>query len=206
MRTRLTFFAALLSVTAIQPMHAQKAFEGRVVMEMRGDEKSSPLVMWIKGSKARMNMSHNGQEFGIIMDHGASQMTMLMSGPKMYMQQAIPNVEADGDGKAKMTRTGKTSTVAGHQCEIIRVEDPEAGTSEICGATDMGRFVMGQRSPAERSKTPAWAKGLENFFPLRVTDGEGTTVLEVTAIEEKPVDSALFAPPAGYKPMSMPGR
>ena len=206
MRTRLTFVAATLSLAAAQPMHAQETFEGRVLLEMRGDEKSYPVEMWIKGSKARMNMTHDGQEFGIIMDHGASQMTMLMSGPKMYMQQEMPDAEAGGDRGTKVTRTGKTSTVAGHRCEIVRVEDPDAGTSEICGATDMGRFVMGQGSPTERSRTPVWARGLENFFPLRVTDGEGTTVLEVTAIEEKPVDAALFAPPAGYKPMSMPGR
>lgn len=183
---------------------AQKPFEGRVVMEMKGEGRSGePMEMWIRGNQVRMDMGRDGQSFGMIIDHGASRMTMLMSEAKMYMQQPLPKGD-DAESEAKITRTGKTATVAGHRCEIIRVEDKKGDTAEICGATDMGRFAMGGGPGA--GKPPAWAKGMKGFFPLRVTDGKGVTVLEVTEIDAGPVDAARFAIPPGFKPMSMPGR
>ena len=65
---------------------------------------------------------------------------------------------------------------------------------------------MMAEGPGSRRDAPAWARGMKGFFPLRVTDEQGATVLEVTAIEPKAVDAALFSPPADYTAMSMPGR
>jgi len=193
----------LLPILA-QPALAQKQFEGRIVMQMgTGKEASGPTEMLIKGTRARMNMSAEGQMVSMIIDHEASKMTMIMPGARMYMVQPLPDMDDSGESSSNVTRTGRKDVVAGHQCEIILVKGEESGTAEVCGATDMGNFVMG--GAPGRGKPPAWAQGLESFFPLRVTDEGGRTVLEVTEIEAKPIDAAVFAPPAGYRSMKIPG-
>ena len=55
-----------------------------------------------------------------------------------------------------------------------------------------------------RGAAPAWAAGLENAFPLKVSQNNAT-VMEVTKIERKSLDASLFAPPEGFQKMSMPG-
>jgi hypothetical protein len=47
---------------------------------------------------------------------------------------------------------------------------------------------------------------MKGFFPLRVSDGKGKVVLEVTKVEAKEVDDAMFAPPAGFRAMQAPKR
>lgn len=191
---------ALFPVSAV----AQKQFEGRVAMRMMGDaDKPQVMDTWVKGQKMRMDMKASGQTMSMIIDHGASRMTMLMPAMKMYMQRDLPAPEPGSSGDPKVTRTGRTDVVAGHKCEIIRIEDAKNGTSQICGATDMGKFVMGGR-PGQTE--PAWAKGMKGFFPLRVSDANGDPVLEVTKIEPMAVDASVFETPAGYKAMSVPGR
>ena len=57
-----------------------------------------------------------------------------------------------------------------------------------------------------RSDQPPWARELsrQGAFALRVADTTGVAVWEVTRIEKKVLDAALFAPPHGYRRMEMP--
>jgi hypothetical protein len=47
----------------------------------------------------------------------------------------------------------------------------------------------------------------DGFFPLKVTASgpQGGIMLEVTSIEKKSLPASLFAPPADYTEMKMPG-
>jgi hypothetical protein len=197
-------FALLAAAATPAAVHAQKQFEGRVVMEMAGDKgESRSMDTWVKGGKTRMEMSAEGRSFVMIADYAASSMLILIPQRKMYMEQPLPQGD-DASAKVKVTRTGRRDVVAGHRCEIIRVED-EDSVAEICGASDMGRFVMGA-GPGRAGSS--WAKGLEGFFPLRVADGTGKVTLQVTKIERTAVADSQFLPPEGYTAMSMnlPGR
>ena len=48
----------------------------------------------------------------------------------------------------------------------------------------------------------------QRYFPLKAIEldasGKQTSSMEVTKIEKKSVDEALFAPPAGYHAMTIP--
>jgi len=68
-------------------------------------------------------------------------------------------------------------------------------------ASGLGTFMAGGRGREE-----AWGGLLreQQGFPLKVARNNGATIMEVTKIEPKQLDPALFAPPADYKKMEMP--
>ena len=196
--------ALLVLAAAITPpaVHAQKSFEGVVTMRMTDPEsrKSNEMQYSAKGGKVRIDMSSEGRTMGVIMDVATSKATMLMPQAQSYMEMDVPS-SAEAEARAKVTRTGRKDRVAGHDCEIITVVDERKNESEICGATDMGRFVMAGRG----AETPAWARGMENFFPLRVST-KGGAVMEVVKIEPRSLDASLFTVPAGWRSMGNMGR
>ena len=191
---------ALAAVPSIA--FAQKQFEGEVALSLHHEGRVQTMDGFIKGQRMRMNMAMGGQTMGMIADYGSSRVTILMPQMKMYMHQTIPAMDPAGSN-TKITKTGERETVAGRRCEVLRIVDENGKTAKVCAATDMGTFVMG--GPGARGGPPAWARGMKGFFPLRVSDEKGATVLEVTRIEEKKVDEALFSLPSDFKPMTAPG-
>ena len=205
MRSLILAAAAACLVPALA--HAQKPFEGTVTMEMHTDDgQVRPISYSVKNGKMRADMTTDRGTMGMIIDPVAGKTTMLMPQMNMYMQQDMSKLQdrmAEKENDTKVTRTGRTETVAGHKCEIVEIESkskPGDG-AEVCAASDMGSFMM-MRRPG--SPPPAWAHGMENFFPLKVTTKDKGTTLVVTKIEPKSVDASLFEVPAGYKPFSMP--
>ena len=183
--------------------HAQQRFEGYVAQNLTGDKgETQTMETWVKGSRMRVDMHVGGRTMSSIVDRSTGRMMILIPKSKMYLEQQMPDVEGDGEGKATVTRTGRRDVVAGHRCEIIQVKDAKGNISEVCGATGLGTAMMTR--PGQKS--PAWMRGMKGFFPLRVTDGKGRVVLEVTKVEAKEVDDAMFAPPAGFRAMQAPKR
>jgi hypothetical protein len=193
-------FAAVLAAPAA--LHAQRSFEGVVTMRMTDESsrQSGSMQYSVKGKKIRVDMGPEGQGMAMILDAETSKAVMLMPAMRTYMEMEMPST-ADADAKAKITRTGRKDRVAGRACEIIVVVDEQKNESEICGATDMGRFMMA----GGRGKTPAWARGMDGFFPLRVSTKAGP-VMEVTKIEPGSLDAAVFTVPSGWKSMGQMGR
>ncbi len=197
-RRRPAVFALLLTAALPAPAIAQKQFEGYIAQKLTGDKgETQTMETWVKGQRMRVDMSTGGRTMSSIVDHSTGRMMILIPQAKMYMEQAMPDVQ--GESEATVTRTGRRDVVAGHRCEIIQVKDAKGNLSEICGASGMGNAVM-----RAGQKTPAWMRGMKGFFPLRVSDGKGKVILEVTRVEAKPVDDALFLPPAGFRAMQAP--
>jgi len=103
----------------------------------------------------------------------------------------------------KVTKTGKTDTVAGHKCETWEIEDAEQHEkTQLCVADEGASWfhipLVG--APAQM----AWAGELLDgkHFPLRaiMLEASGTEKgrVEVTRIDKKSLDDALFEVPAGY--------
>lgn len=202
--TTLATALSVLAVAAFAPaLAAQSKFEGVVSMQMTMEGKTQPVQLSVKGTKARMDMEREGRSMTMLMDYDAGKMQMLMPQMKMYMEHTISDPSAGDKAKSRatITKTGKTDVVAGHKCEIIVVKAESGDEAEVCGATDMGTFTM-PKGPMDRRAVPAWAEGMEGFFPLRVKGKDNT--LEVTKIDAKSLDDSLFVPPAGYKAMAMP--
>jgi hypothetical protein len=127
---------------------------------------------------------------------------MLMPEMQMYMEMDNSELTKQATEKideAKITKTGKTETIAGHSCEHILVES-EGKKTDVCGAQDLGFFIFAA-NPMRGGRQPAWAQAMKGFFPLKVVTDDGKTTLEVTKIEPKSLDAALFTVPAGYHSM-----
>jgi hypothetical protein len=107
----------------------------------------------------------------------------------------------------KVTKTGKTDTVAGYSCEIWDIQNTEPGDkskADVCVAqqgVSWFHFPM-TGAPAEYAALGELVDG--SHFPLRAvaTGKDGVTEqgrVEVTKIDKKPLDANLFIPPPAYK-------
>lgn len=203
------------------PLAAQ-GFEGTV--NFRLENSKDEMIQSYKGGKVRMEGMGMGEGW-MIMEEG----TMKIVAPKEKMV-VVMNLKGKGHDKhdpnsAKITALGTRETIAGKSCENYLIEDKE--THEVCVAKGMGYFMFGKpggpmgrgagRGPSIPdlgvSGTGAGGGGLppilkDGFFPLRITKVTGPkreVQLEVTKIEAKSLDAALFETPAGYQEMAMPG-
>jgi hypothetical protein len=119
----------------------------------------------------------------------------------------------------KISATGKTEVLAGRTCEHYLMGDAPQ-QFDVCAAKGMGYFGMGGGSPMGGMGASALSAGLppgwsdtmkafaDGFFPLKMERVEGARrepVMQVTKVEAKPVEDALFVPPPDYKEMKIPG-
>jgi hypothetical protein len=101
----------------------------------------------------------------------------------------------------ELKKTGKTDKVAGYPCELWLVTDANSST-EFC-VTNEPTPWFGEALAAVPSEY-GWAAELTDgkHFPLRVVASHGkqeTMRLELTRIEKKPLDAAMFQAPTGFR-------
>jgi hypothetical protein len=171
----------------------------------------------------------------VLMDFASGSQTMLMPQMKTYMttnwnaEGGIKNIAekmAEKTGAAdsfKATPTGKTETVAGHTCThwiLGEKQDTDAclakGLGYFGGGSDSGgvfdklrNLALGDKTKAALQANPEFLKFAEGgVFPLKlaiIENGQSRTLMEVTSVERKPLDDSVFAIPADYKKMEIPG-
>jgi hypothetical protein len=115
----------------------------------------------------------------------------------------MPNNKQESKAPPKVEKTGREAAVAGYRCDEWDVTAADGDKSRVCVATIRTSFfsLPTMNLPAEH----AWAKELfdGNHLPLRVItlepNGTERSKLEVTKVEKKALDDALFAMPPGYK-------
>ena len=171
----------------------------------------------------------------MLMDFAAGTQTMLIPQMKTYTtvnwneeggikKMAEKMAEKAGSGDSfKATPTGKTETIAGHTCThwiLGEKQDTDAclakGLGFFGGGGDSGglfdqlrSFALGDKAKAALQSNPEFLKFVEGgVFPLKlatIENGQPRTIMEVTSVEQKPLDDSLFAIPADYKKMEIPG-
>lgn len=212
----LTVVPALLVLASV-PALAQ-GFEGAVTIRMQG-EQSMDMQQLIKGDKVRTEMSAGGRDGVMLMDGGAQTMTMIMPSEKMYM---VMDMKA-GAGRPgeqsreapKITKVGTSETIAGRACDNYLIGEKQ--DMEVCAAKGLGFYMSGGGGPGAgrgpMGRVPDFRQEAvmrefkDGFFPLRISrvgGGKRDVMMEVTRIEPKPLDAALFQVPAGYHKMDMP--
>ena len=199
--------SALLLALAATTLAAQSPFEGAISMTMTGDNgKTTELTYLVKGGKMRFDVAGGrGEQVAMIIDPAEKKSLMIMTSQRMYMEQDFADAAASAaekDKPAEVKRTGRTETVAGYKCEHMMITESNGSTSDVCVASGLGSFMMpGGRGGPPRG--PEWQSALDNgAFPLKVQKGDKVT-LEVTKIEKKTLDAALFAPPEGFQKFDM---
>ena len=198
---RASLLAAATLFGALSAAAQQYSFEGTVDYQVQ----NGATMLYASGQGiVRLDISGQRGSMATILDPAKNTMTVVMAAQKMYMVREMPDLKgaaAAADSDAKITNTGKTDVVAGTKCEVWTGQSSR-GTFEVCAARDMGSFFVGMGG---RREPPEWAKQLKgNFFPLRVINAQGETVLLATKIERKKLDASYFAVPADYKKMDMP--
>ncbi|MGH7719989.1 MAG: DUF4412 domain-containing protein [Gemmatimonadaceae bacterium] len=182
------------------------SFEGVVVMRGGRDMDGRTMTYYLRNGLMRVEMTAGEGEEGMTMiaDPAQGKSYILMPPQKTYMEFDVGAAigEALGEKPPQITKTGRMETIAGHRCEHWIVQDDDS-RSEMCVAKGFGS-LMGP--PGSGVREPAWYRELrrEGFFPLRVSEG-GEMMMEVTGIERKTLDPALFRVPSDYRKFDMPG-
>lgn len=196
---------ALAAVVAPTVAHGQgtKQFEGVVTYQGEGGH---TFQYAIRQGLIRIDMNSENKQAAMIMDPASHKMYMIMPEQKTYMEMTVPDAKAleDGGNDAKPTRTGKSEVVAGHKCDYWTVKEAK-GDVDICLANDMGGFQAFSNHMI--GSASSWQEAIgKNAFPLKVImhdDDEDKVALVATKVDAKPLDAAMFAPPASYKKMQM---
>jgi hypothetical protein len=214
LRLPLLAASAVLALSA-SDARAQRDFEGVITMRVAaGTPQQGPraqeLEYLVRGRKLRMNMAGAPGGMAILALPAEKKLFMLMSAQNAYMEVPMQEGAAEAQAMAqgadvKVTRTGRKETIAGYECEHILVTSQKE-TADICMARGLGSYVN-PMSAMRAGSEPAWQKMLSNEgFPLRVTGPDGVVAMEVTKVEKKRLDNALFSVPEHYSRMQVPQR
>jgi len=184
------------------------------------------VAMKIKGSKIRMDVN---PQMSTVMDTSTGDTLTILHTQKKYMvipgekskammdqiKSIAPNKTATETSaeKPKLTDTGKAEKVGSFNTEVYTVD---TSTSHVTMwlAKDVPNYValleqmkklrtMGNAGAAATPMTDTELQG----YPVKmeiVSKGQ-TTTITVLSLDEKPVDEAEMAAPAGYTEISMPG-
>src|SRR5262245_55526251 len=209
-----------------------RTFEGAITARLLAFDPPMEIKQAIKGSRMRVEtpLSPGSAQTGVIlMDLSSGTQTMLIQQNKTYMTlnlvemagQMMSGKDLSNDFR-KVTATDRTETVAGHTCQYWRIGDKQ--DTEICMAKGLGYYggggqaggildklknlALGDKMKKQIEADPELAKFVEGgAFPLKLSqieNGQSKTIMEVTRIDRKSRDDAIFNVPADYKQMEVP--
>jgi hypothetical protein len=200
-------------------------FEGEIGLIVKGSmaKGGAPqqLTTDIKGDKVRVEMpagmgGPTGDKGFIVFSGGEKKLTIVDDTKKQAMvidlnkqgDSPLKGMASRGGSGApknppKVTKTGKTDTVAGYKCEIWQIDEEGKGkVGEVCVAQDGFSWLSLPAShlPIEHG----WAIELMDgkHFPLRFVgfeNGAESGRIEVTRIDKKTIAPSVFEVPAGYR-------
>lgn len=201
---------ALAVVCLPASLAAQSKFEGVISVRLAGAQGAAEGTYSVKGDQVRMDLQNNGLMIAYTLMGGAgSPVSVVMPGQRVYMEMPQAAITGGARGKAveqqvaDVKMTGKMETIAGYQCEHMLVTSDKGSAFDLCVTKELGAFAM-MGSPMQRAAPSPWQKAVGgNFFPLRVQQVGGDVALEVTKIEKKRLDPALFTIPEGFQKIDM---
>ena len=188
-------------------------FEGVITVHMAGSARDGtpiPDIEYLsRGGKMRVNVRSPMGAIGVIAIPAEKKLFTLLDAQSMYMEAPMSFDLHAGAANATtpaptITRTGRKEKIAGYECEHIIVAATQ-GSTDVCMARGLGPFLNASSVFGGGQMLP-WQRALvaDGAFPLKVTRADGSTQLEVTKIERKPLSDALFTVPDSYTKMEMP--
>jgi hypothetical protein len=219
---------ALAAVVATAGAARAQDFEGKIVMNVKSPQGMQAMTVYTKGALTRTEVTTQMGSMAMINDADKKEAITVIDARQMYMKRstdmpAMANPNAPARKPADIKRTGKMETIAGYKCEHVTVTEENGDVTDACMAKGLGNFAPmggggmgrggrggggggggagGPGGPPPGGNPTGWTRDMEKgFFPLKATKN-GETVIEVTSIEKKSLDAALFAPPAGYTEMT----
>lgn len=225
-----------------------QTFQGVIHFTMHDENgKTTQVVQMSKPGMLRFGAIENGQESGIIVDSTDGTVTFFDGGHKTYTvisremmeqmrrmtsgmmrgrQRGQAGSSGEGNASGKVTRTGRTETVAGVPCEVWTYEGTgehgEHETGEACLAKGVGLLAMNnlglgmlggpQAQAMMQERYRNWgevgkllSQGYGILKASSFINGKPDGSIEVTSLQRGAPADAQFQPPAGYKRQSMMG-
>lgn len=196
-----------------------RSFEGSVSMRATlpspNGVQTQVMEYLVRDGKARVNVA--GGAMSLLVLPAESRAYLLMAAQSSYREMPLASSPAAGTSGSTprppapvvtTTRLGRSETIAGLRCDamrmVIRVAE-RADSLELCVSTELGEYVnpltlmRGGSDPVQDALPPGG-------FPLRVARADGTVMLEVTKVERRRLDPALFSVPLDYTRMEPPRR
>ncbi|MEP7086987.1 MAG: DUF4412 domain-containing protein [Gemmatimonadota bacterium] len=214
-RAKLYVAAACLVAVSTIRLSAQ-GFDG-VIQFVSYENESHPDTMTqiTKGSKIRFE-GLGDQDGAMIMDGNTR--LILVTDQKMYMTlPADFGSKAVGDQMSKhrgvATKTGKMENIAGIPCEDWHYkgmdENGKAEEGDACLAKGTGfminRLSGGMAEHFFNAGGQAFGDALKNGAGVMKVTNNGKLSLLAVKVQATSVPDAMFAPPAGYTKMGIPG-
>jgi len=184
-------------------LNAQDAFEGKVVFDVQEAGEIQVMDYYAKDKKFRMEMPDKGGT--ILFDSNKMMMYVLMDKEKMYMESQMMPLSMSGAGK--VSKTGETKTILGHECEKFVFEQEDL-TGEAWMTKDLGAFMFFMES---QQSMPAWQKEIldAGYFPLQVTQHSirenKTSVYNVVEVTPMDLSDDMFVVPPSYEKIDLTG-
>lgn len=211
-------------------------FEGEIQIAATAKRPGQPVKtytvpLFVKTNKFRVDKPAGlegaeafGGFYGIV-DTDAKKLWGVLDKPKQVVEIDLntigeqakalkPSVPRAGGSAAKapeyppkITKTGKTDTVAGFSCELWELESTEPGDKSKANVCVSKQGVSWFRIPltGAPAQIAALAELLDGqHFPMRavVYEKDGATEamrIEVTKVDKRTLDAKMFTPPADYK-------
>ncbi len=206
---------ALLLIIAVAHVHAASQFEGTIVSANRSmDDGGSPQVyqmtIHVKKSMVRVEVpSFAGIPASTAIFRRDRKVTwMLDAASRTYFEIRVPQGGVN-DERARekkdapvVQRTKKTKKLLGFMCEQVIVTRSDMRT-EVWGARGLEDLAAVLADALDNGQGPASddviaAIGLFPLFSTTTYEGRELESQEVTRIERKVLDPALFEIPQGY--------
>lgn len=194
-------------------------FEGKLTMKMTDARGTAQVINFsLKDGLQRLDLNADGMAIASIINFPQHEMTILMPAQSMYMVQKLPEIglvaggQGGTAGDVALEKTTATEKILGYDC-VKYLAKGKGATTELWVTDQLGQFLGMGSGPmgGGRGGPSGWEKALmgKDFFPLRVietgSNGKVRTRLDVTAIEKQPLPAALFAAPAGWQKLDLPG-
>jgi|GEM_PF-1804587 hypothetical protein len=204
MRTKLLLVLAGFSL--VSAGLAAAPFEGRIEYQVTDKKgQTQAITLAVSGGKLRTEFSAKGFSGVSILDPQAHTSTMIMDSRKSYMVMHFdPAASAKAKGKATLSKTGRTDSIAGYPVEEW-VSERDGKRTALWVTTKLGQgfFQSAGGHSAPSLEIPAELRD-KGFLPLKIVGSSGGVVL-ATKVEPGSLDPSLFEVPAGYTQMQGTG-
>jgi hypothetical protein len=206
----------LLALLATAHLHALSQFEGTIQSKNRsvddaGVEHVYQMTIWVKKAMVRVQVPAIGEAPAAIAIYRRDRKVswMLDEGQHTYFEIRLSDDREAGQSarpsekeETSIQRTKRTRKLLGFTCEQVILTRGEVRT-EIWGARGLDELVkvLGESLEFGQATAPVDLIASMGLFPLLSTTAyEGRTLdsQEITKIERKSLDPALFEIPAGY--------
>jgi hypothetical protein len=178
-------------------------FEGKIDYQMTGKNgEAHAITLAVSGGKLRTEFSAKGYSGASILDPQAHTSTIIMDSRKSYMVMHFdPAASAKAKGKATLSKTGKSDSIAGYPVqEWVSERDGKRTSLWVTEKLGQGFFPSsGSGHGAPDMEIPAELRD-KGFLPLKIVASGGATIV-ATKVEPGSVDPSLFEVPDGYTEM-----